>query len=787
MALAFYSTDLVNVIPQDTASTGNWAALGGGASGLNVETDYFINGINCVSKNAFANATKGMVEDTTNNLLTVGDLAAVYTWITHLTPGSLDLKANGGLSVVMGTSAAALNRYYYAGTDTIDYGAPWICAVIDPENATPSSGTILHADMDTYGVEAKLVGGPTKGAPLAVDAIRQGRRYDVTEGEAVTPGNFKRAGEINDLQINRLGQFQPSIFGFFMQCLFGIGTAATFCYFEDSDKNIVLADLEFVHPDFIVFEVTNVGTTLKWTKINITALGKNTRGNFSVVSSLLIEHTSCNFIGMGWFDYDANSALVGNTWRGCRQITLNGGTMSGSTVDTPDAWDTSLDGYDMSLTSSLTGFTHLFSSQTSDARALHFSPDGLNFFILDGSTVYEYNVPDPYDLGSSATYSGNSFSIATQNTNAQGLTFNNDGTQFFVSDASTNNIFEYTVSVGFDLSSTVAYSGNSYNVGTQDTAQTALAFSPDGLKMFMMGGSTAVIYEYTLSLAFDITSTVTYTGNSVSALTEEAFARDFFFSLDGLKIFVMGTGADAVLEYVLDDAFDLTAWTYTGNSQSVSGQSAAPRGLAFSPDGTRYHMVGTDTIHEYDSGGSALSAVLPDAFSDITGNTFIANGMTHAVEIIAAFASDTTITWDNFLQGFGPGNKAIRVNVNSLRTLTINVADGADTPEVTNIGNGTVVVVTGQRTFSFTVNPSITGYEWRLYEKDVTEGTIGTVELAGQETATQDNQSYAYSYVSDKVVILQIIADGFEESLTELTLKNANLDLTINLQNEENT
>lgn len=524
MAVAVYTSDLTTLIPDDAPSTNNWAAIGGGASGLNIETDYFIQGSSCVSKNAFASATKGMVEDTTNTLLSVGDLDAVYTWITHLTPGSLDSKANGGLSVVMGSASNALNRYYYAGNDTIDYGAPWVCAVVDPENAVASSGTILPANMDTYGVEAKLVGGPTKGSPLGIDAIRQGRSYDITAGDIATPGTFAGVAADNDLQANRYGQFQGVKGGYSMQCRLGFGTVATAAYFEDSDINITLEDLEFVDPDFIQFEVVNSGTTLKWTNVTITALGTNARGNFDVTASTLVEHNTCTFNDMGTFTYDANSVPDGTVFRRCNQIT--GGTLTNCTV--------------------------------------------------------------------------------IENIN-----------------------------------------------------------------------SSATLYQ--------------------------------------------------------------------------------------------------------DPG-------------DLVGCHFVGDGTGYAVELPNAIVTNTSVTWDctfdvsTYAATSGAtGNEVLKCNVVSGNTLTINVTASAASPSVHNTGLGTVVVAVGKKDFSFTVNPGITGYEWRLYEKNVTEGTIGTVELDGEESATVDNQTYQYTYISDKVVILQIIAEGYEESLTELTLKNSDLDITVNLQTEENT
>lgn len=89
--------------------------------------------------------------------------------------------------------------------------------------------------------------------------------------------------------------------------------------------------------------------------------------------------------------------------------------------------------------------------------------------------------------------------------------------------------------------------------------------------------------------------------------------------------------------------------------------------------------------------------------------------------------------------------------------------------------------------YSFTLSPSITSYEWRIYEDSVTAGEIGTVELAGEESATVDNQTYIYSYSSDTDIVVQIIADGYEEFLHYDTLINGNKSVTLNLLVEDNT
>ena len=62
MAASTWATDLTDIILEPTTSTG-WTALGGGASGLPAsgETDFYIQGSNCMSKAAWTNAVKGFM------------------------------------------------------------------------------------------------------------------------------------------------------------------------------------------------------------------------------------------------------------------------------------------------------------------------------------------------------------------------------------------------------------------------------------------------------------------------------------------------------------------------------------------------------------------------------------------------------------------------------------------------------------------------------------------------------------------------------------------------------
>lgn len=187
-----------------------------------------------------------------------------------------------------------------------------------------------------------------------------------------------------------------------------------------------------------------------------------------------------------------------------------------------------------------------------------------------------------------------------------------------------------------------------------------------------------------------------------------------------------------------------------------------------------------------------------DDISKVTGNFFQSGGNGYAVDL-GNFAANTSITWNNTESGYvtgssgtgvddktPTGNETILVDVDSGFTLTINIAAGASTPSVANAGLGSVDVVVGQNTFDFTLNPSITGYEWRLYVDSGVTGEIGTTELDGEETATLDNQTYTYTYTVDTDIVVQIIAANYEEFLFYGTLSNTNQSFTFNLTPEDN-
>ena len=153
-----------------------------------------------------------------------------------------------------------------------------------------------------------------------------------------------------------------------------------------------------------------------------------------------------------------------------------------------------------------------------------------------------------------------SFSVVTQENNPTGLTFNNDGTKMFVSGNAGNDVGEYSLTTPFDVSTATFVVR--FNASTQDSNPSGVAFNNDGTKMFVIGFSGNDVNEYTLSTGFDLTSTVTFNdfngdGTGFSVNDQESSPRDVTFNNDGTKMFVTGKDSDNVNEYTLTTGFDV--------------------------------------------------------------------------------------------------------------------------------------------------------------------------------------------------------------------------------------
>ena len=108
-----------------------------------------------------------------------------------------------------------------------------------------------------------------------------------------------------------------------------------------------------------------------------------------------------------------------------------------------------------------------------------------------------------------------SFDISSQEANPYGLAFSADGTKMFVLGVSGDDVNEYTLTTGFDVST--ASIVDSFDVSSQEANPTEVAFSEDGTKMFVLGTGGNDVNEYTLTTGFELINTTPTLSSSTPA------------------------------------------------------------------------------------------------------------------------------------------------------------------------------------------------------------------------------------------------------------------------------
>ena len=157
------------------------------------------------------------------------------------------------------------------------------------------------------------------------------------------------------------------------------------------------------------------------------------------------------------------------------------------------------------------------------------------------------------------------------------------------------NVTTYSLSSPFDAST--ASFVHSLNVSAQESDPRDVAFSSDGARMFVVGAAGDAVSEYSLSPPFDASTATFVDATSVSA--QNSFPTGMAFSSDGARMFVTGVVASNVNEYSLSSPFDASTASFV-HSLDVSAQESGPSGMAFSSDGARMFVVGSggDAVHD---------------------------------------------------------------------------------------------------------------------------------------------------------------------------------------------
>jgi 6-phosphogluconolactonase (cycloisomerase 2 family) len=194
--------------------------------------------------------------------------------------------------------------------------------------------------------------------------------------------------------------------------------------------------------------------------------------------------------------------------------------------------------------------------------------------------------------------------INASNPSPTDIAFSPDGIYMYIMDDNADNVGQYTLSTAWDVA-TAVYT-RSFGVSGEDTVMTGVEFSPDGIYMYSCGTtSQASVMQYTLSTAWNI-STATFTRSFVVS-SQDTSPRAIRFKPDGTRMFIVGNSGDDIQGYNLSTAWNISTASVSSDKY-IGDEEFIPLALAFSSDGYKMFVMGTgtDSIFEYNLGTAWL-------------------------------------------------------------------------------------------------------------------------------------------------------------------------------------
>jgi len=245
-------------------------------------------------------------------------------------------------------------------------------------------------------------------------------------------------------------------------------------------------------------------------------------------------------------------------------------------------------------------------TQEISPSGIAFKTDGTKMYILGrdnpttrlGGIINQYSLSTAWDV-STASYDSVNFDSYSQDSSPYSLYITSDGTTFYTMGNATDTVYQYSMSTAWDMS-TASYSSKSFTVSSQATNPRGLVLNPTGTKLYVSDTASDAIYQYTLSTAFDV-STASYDSVSFSVASEDLNPYNMIFNSTGTRLVLLGISNDSLFQYSLSTAYDLSTASYDGVSFSLLSESTAFYSITFKPDGTKLYGIEyfTDSAFQY--------------------------------------------------------------------------------------------------------------------------------------------------------------------------------------------
>jgi len=350
------------------------------------------------------------------------------------------------------------------------------------------------------------------------------------------------------------------------------GTSYTSAVFDSNSNKIVIAYQDSGNSNYgtaVVFEPTSSTNASSYIGIAAEDIADTATGEITIIGGVVNVGTFSSY-DIANASYDSSSFSVSSQVSVPYDVAFD----SSGTIMYILSWTdkvvyqyTLSTAYDISTASY--GGTSFTTGLSGIIYGMHFSPDGTKMFVIDNSfaRVHSYSLSTSWDV-STASLDSSSYTVYSQVSGGQDVALSPDGTKMYVLAGNNNTLYQYTLATAFDLSA-VSYSGKSLSVTSQGSNPNSITFNGDGTKLFILINNQDSVFQYSLSTAYDI-STASYDSTNFSVATQETTPLGLAFSSNGVKMFVVGNANDTVFQYTTGSAPTANTSYFVANDGTFS-------------------------------------------------------------------------------------------------------------------------------------------------------------------------------------------------------------------------
>ena len=219
-------------------------------------------------------------------------------------------------------------------------------------------------------------------------------------------------------------------------------------------------------------------------------------------------------------------------------------------------------------------------------------------------SVEQFDLTTAWDT---STLSHNTrLSVSNSDVQLRALAFKPDGTRMYIGQTTYGKVLQYDLSTPFIVTSasfsyalSTTEANGPHASASVDNAPEDIHFNDAGTQMFIVGSKTGQVHQYTFMGSQFTLSNATHT-YSLTITDEESSPAGITFNPTGTKMFIVGNNGKEVNQYTLSTPFVLSSADHD-SAFSVSSQELNARAIWFDNTGKKMFVIGFagDDINVY--------------------------------------------------------------------------------------------------------------------------------------------------------------------------------------------